>query len=119
MRGRGPGDEGSDEGRRRLSRLWRQRLDWNLRQGIRRFHARANAVGYADAVISVAGERQPGNFRYALLNALHPRDVSRLVLRHGSAPAVHAREDRLCIQLQEVFELAVHRVEYLVIGEAE
>src|SRR5664279_6158993 len=70
-------------------------------------------------MIGVAGKCQPRNFRYSLLNTLHPRDVSRLVLRHGSAPAVHARENRPRLQFKNVLELAVYRLQYLVVREAE
>ena len=54
-----------------------------------------------------------------LLDALHARDVSRLVLRHGAAPAVHAGEDRAGVQLQNIPEFAMHRLQDLVIAETE
>ena len=62
-----------------------------------------------DTMIGIAGQRQPRNFRGPLFDALHPRDVSRLVLRHGAAPAVHAGEDWPRVQLQNIPEFAVRQ----------
>src|ERR1035438_3184826 len=70
-------------------------------------------------MIGIAGKRQPGNFRDPLFNALHARDVSRLVLRHGAAPAVDPGEDWPRFQLQNIPEFAVHRLQDLVIAETE
>ena len=65
------------------------------------FAAGADAVGDADAAVSVAGESEAGQLLAQVLDAVETIEMSDTVLRHGGLPFVDASEQRLGSQSQE------------------
>ena len=63
-----------------------------------RFGAGANAVGDADAVITVARQRQTWEVLAARFNTLHAFEVADRILRHGGLPFIDARKQRFDIE---------------------
>lgn len=71
----------------------------NLIGGVR---TRANAVGHANAVETVAGEGETGEFLAESLDALETFEVSDAVLGHGRTPTIDAGKERFGREAQNL-----------------
>src|SRR4029077_10201557 len=79
-----------------------------------RFAAGANAIGDADAVITVAGQRQARKVLAARFYTLHAFEVADRILRHGGVPFVDARKQRFGIHGDNLPQFAANNLQNLV-----
>ena len=79
--------------------------------------AGTNAVGNADAAVSVAGESEAGQLLAQAFDAVEAIEMSDAVLRHGGLPFVDAGEERLGTQAEDLLQFVAHDADDVIVGE--
>ena len=79
--------------------------------------AAANAIRNSGAAISVAGERQAGQFGDELFDLAHSIEMAHFVLRHRSFPLRHFSEQRSSVDTQQLAKISFDSRRHLCLVE--
>ena len=81
---------------------WRDVAELRLYELLCRFASGANAVGNADAPISVPGESESRQLLAQAFDAVEAIEMSDAILRHCRLPFVYAGEQRLSVETENL-----------------